>query len=466
MTLHDAAYAQRYRLRPARTFEQSIPDDELLESDRGRAELVAKQYGRYLAYVPGRGWQVCTRELVWEADPGHRVMMLIADVCGITSEPTLRRAEGFLRHMCAVPPVDFIEHTDVLHCADGKVLLLRTGELRDAEPEDFCQWSTGIRYRPTAGSAPWTRFLSWVLPDDDTQAWVQRWFGYCISPRASEEKIMLLHGPGGDGKSTLLEAIAGVFGKYAQGGIDPALVLRGGRVDHPTEVASLNGKRLAWINELSDDAALDEAKLKRLVSTGFVRARFIARDFIEVPISWKFVITTNTMPDVVGVTRGTWRRIVPVQLRSLEDLRATGQLIYDPSDPNAPTDLKELLAQPAQQEAILNWLVDGYQRYMQYGLEPLPGALQQNADSYRDQEDRVGDFVMAHLAYHEGGVLTSAALVEMLRNYRARGVTAKTVGQWLEQNWGATYHRHADGTPAGGRGWRGVQAVSVPRPSI
>lgn len=454
MTWQDDVTRARFQLRPPREFEQTVGNDDLLSSDRGRAQFVAGQYGRQLAYVPGRGWLVCsTAEKVWEADAGGlRVMQLIADATGATSSATVKRSEEMLRLERRVAPEDFVEHPEVLHCAGGQALVLRTGEVRPAEPEDFCTWSTGVRWNPSAGSEPWARFLAWVLPDPDARDWVQRWFGYCLAPRSVEEKVLLLHGPGGDGKSTLLEAVAGVLGRYAQGGVDPALVLRGGRVDHPTEIASLAGKRLAWINELADDARLDEGKLKRLVSTGSVRARFIARDYIEVPISWKFVMTMNTRPEVVGQSTGTWRRLQPLQLRSLRDL--AGQVILDPANPGL-TELKEILDAPEQREAILRWLVVGYQRWLNRALgEDIPSALRDEAEAYRDEEDVVGEWCREVLVFGEDRHLLARDLRAMVERSRTPGIGLRAVERWLE-TWGYRKVRHASDRESG-VGWRGV----------
>lgn len=449
MTVQQDAYRRRYRLRAPREFRQTADAD----TDRGRAEQVAGRLGRQLAYVPGRGWLICASGGVWEADPGaHKVRSLIYDVTEAESEGAIRRAEYLLRDVCLVVPEDFTEHTDVLHLAGGQVLVLSTGETRVCEPEDYCQWSTGVYWRPQADSRAWTQFTEWVLPQPEVREWVRRWFGYCLAPRAAEEKVVLLHGPGGDGKSTLLEAVAGVMGKYAEGGVDPGLVLRGGRVDHPTEVASLTGKRLAWINELADDAQLDEAKLRRLVSTGFVRARFIARDYVEVPISWKFVISTNTLPDVVGVVEGTWRRLIPLQLRSLRERR---EPIWDPADPDE-RDLKALLAGEDARSAILAWLVRGYRDWLDHPLAEIPAELELAGASYREEEDRVRAFIEQYVEVDPESVLLSRDLEEAIRGYRGRGVTSKTVRAWLEGR-GYPVTRHADGTRTGPRGWRGLR---------
>ena len=62
----------------------------------------------------------------------------------------------------------------------------------------------------------WHQFLSEVTVDDKgLQEYLQRWFGYCLSGKTSEQKFLIIFGPPASGKSVFLEVIKYVWGDYA-----------------------------------------------------------------------------------------------------------------------------------------------------------------------------------------------------------------------------------------------------------
>src|SRR5690606_40324552 len=93
---------------------------------------------------------------------------------------------------------------------------------------------------------------------------VQRLAGYSASADTGTHVFPFLHGPGGNGKSQLMEVLRKLLADYAA--TAPAGFLMVGRQEHSEELARLQGLRLVVASERHTDARLDEAKLRELTS--------------------------------------------------------------------------------------------------------------------------------------------------------------------------------------------------------
>ena len=84
----------------------------------------------------------------------------------------------------------------------------------------------------------WERFIREVFADDaETIAFVQRAVGYSLTGKIIEHVIIVLYGLGSNGKTTLIDALHGLPGPYAQHAPTDLLLARRGQ-HHPTEPRS------------------------------------------------------------------------------------------------------------------------------------------------------------------------------------------------------------------------------------
>lgn len=76
----------------------------------------------------------------------------------------------------------------------------------------FCRNRLPVRYNPNAGeTVQWKAFLSQLLQEEDILT-LQEFFGYCLIPSTKGQKMLLLTGKGGEGKSrvgVVLQALLG-----------------------------------------------------------------------------------------------------------------------------------------------------------------------------------------------------------------------------------------------------------------
>lgn len=111
-----------------------------------------------------------------------------------------------LRMECCVESLPIQE--DRIHVENGTLYL--DGSF--SEEKAFCRNRLPVRYNPNAGkSVQWKAFLSQLLQEKDILT-LQEFFGYCLIPSTKGQKMLLLTGKGGEGKSrvgVVLQALLG-----------------------------------------------------------------------------------------------------------------------------------------------------------------------------------------------------------------------------------------------------------------
>ena len=112
-----------------------------------------------------------------------------------------------LRSECFSPPLPI--YHDRIHVANGTLFL----DGRFEESKDFCLNCLPVRYDPDAPRPErWLRFLDELLIPEDILT-LQEFMGYCLIPSTKAQKMLMLVGKGGEGKSRVgivLSALLGI----------------------------------------------------------------------------------------------------------------------------------------------------------------------------------------------------------------------------------------------------------------
>ena len=165
-----------------------------------------------------------------------------------------------------------------LNCSDATIDL-RTMKPGPHNPADLITKVTRAAYDPHAINTTWTAFLQKVLPDDEIRCYVRRVLGVALLGMVIEHNLVILTGPGRNGKGTFYKAACFALGDYADMA-DPEIFMdRKGA--HPTGDMSLLGLRLAVVSESGRGRALDEARMKRLTGGDTISARYLYKDQVS-----------------------------------------------------------------------------------------------------------------------------------------------------------------------------------------
>jgi putative DNA primase/helicase len=266
----------------------------------------------------------------------------------------------------------------LLNCPDG-TLDLRTGTLRPHRREDLITKLCPTPYQLASPCPTWLRFLKEVFAQKkELIDYIQRLLGYCLTGDTSEHLLAVLHGNGANGKSVFINTILAVMGgDYAMTAMPDLLMERKGE-RHPTEIATLFGKRLLVCQETGSGRRLHEPLAKWLTGGDRLQARKMKEDFWEFTPTHKAVLVTNYKPEVRGTDEGIWRRLrlIPFEVTFPEDQqdKQLGQKLL------------------AEAPGILAWAVQGCLEWQRDGMR-TPECVTQATTKYREEEDVVRCFL-------------------------------------------------------------------------
>jgi putative DNA primase/helicase len=325
-------------------------------------------------------------------DPEHR-KRLAAHAIKLESEPRLRSMIELAKSepTIAVAP-EQLDADPLLLAAGNGTLELRTGKLREPDPDDLLTRGTDVPFDSDADCPRWRRFLAEVFDSDrELIAFVQRFAGYSLTGLTDEHVLAVLHGTGCNGKSTLVETVRQVIGDYgATAAFDSFSRVRGDRGPR-NDLARLHAARMVIAAESSEGRRLDEATIKQLTGGDTVAARFLYGEHFEFVPRFKLWLVTNHRPRVDGADDAIWRRLrlVPfeVSFEGREDRNLRAEL-----DGELP--------------GILRWAVEGCLAWQRDGLGEA-AAIEQATREYREDEDVLGAF-LAERCEGEGEVETTA----------------------------------------------------------
>lgn len=312
----------------------------------------------------------------------------LRSVGGVRSTLEFARSGGEAPLVIEGPEVDAQPH--LLACPNG-VVDLRTGEGRDGRPEDYLLRATPTPWEGLSAPCPlWEdTMLKIFVGDTDMVDFMQRLLGHALWGAVVENKFPNFIGDGGNGKSTISEAIGRILGELS-GTLPPEMLLDQHRVRNSAAPSSdlmrLRGLRVAWLSESSENARFAGERVKQLSGGDSICGRNPHDKFMsQFTPSHTLFFSSNHKPAAPAGDYAFWRRVILVQFpaRFVKEPAASHEF---PKDKHLGEKLK------AEDSGILAWLVRGCLAWQQRGLDP-PAAVLAATDEYRSDEDHVGLFL-------------------------------------------------------------------------
>ncbi|MGX9921760.1 phage/plasmid primase, P4 family [Streptomyces sp. NPDC002248] len=260
----------------------------------------------------------------------------------------------------------------------GGIVNLATGEVMPSDPAALHTRSTSIAPDASLPTPRFHQYLADTFGDDrDLLGFVQRLAGYSASADTSTHVFPFLHGPGGNGKSVLMEMLGGLLADYAAPA--PAGFLMAGRQEHSEEIARLQGLRLVVASEVNQGSKFDEAKLKELTGGDPLTARYMHGSFFTFTPTHHLWLMGNHQPRVTAGGDSFWRRLrlLPFTYKVPEDRKIDGLAA-------------QLLAEEGP--GILAWVIAGAIAHFRDGLRE-PESVKAATQAYAAEEDHIGRFL-------------------------------------------------------------------------
>jgi P4 family phage/plasmid primase-like protien len=254
-----------------------------------------------------------------------------------------------------------------------------------------------VVYNAVADCPAWRAFLALILPDPAVRDCLQRALGALLFGRNDSQCALLFRGGGGNGKSTLVEALQYVLGERdgyaAPCKIEMFLVTQNVSAGQATpEEVDLPGARAYIASEPSARDELSAKKVKALTGGDLRPARALGLPQFVYRPSGVPILSFNRTPKIKDEDEGTRRRLVffpfEVNLRELppEKRRTSSEAARELRD-EAP--------------GILNWLLDGFIEWRTRlergqgkppGIDP-PAVMAELKDRLLESADPVGEFI-------------------------------------------------------------------------
>lgn len=299
-------------------------------------------------------------------------------------ERILKDATGELR----INAAEFDNNPYLINCQNG-TYDLKDLSFREPRYDDYLTMQTRFSHTisKTAKCERWIQFIEEVTEgDEDKKDFLQRALGYSILGMNNEECMFILYGKTTrNGKSTLLNTVEYLLGDYAK--VAPVgMICRGDRqkdADAPSPIlASLKGKRFVTMAESNSYGKLDEEQIKQLTGGEEISARALYQSAITFKPQFSMWLSCNDLPIVTDKSLFASERIKVVDFSRH----------FTPEEQD--THLKDKLITPKAMQGIFNWLVQGYQKYLDRGLS-VPDSINMVIKSYEKENDTVLQFLEA-----------------------------------------------------------------------
>lgn len=279
---------------------------------------------------------------------------------------------------------EFDESPYLFNCQNCTVNLA-TGSASVHDPLDYITKVSNVWYDPDAKSEEFERFISSVMQNDEELInYLQRALGYSLSSATFQECFFIMYGKSTrNGKGTLNSTMAYMLGDYAKTAPYEAFESKkykssGGASE---EIARLAGSRYVAVSEPSEDMVLNSALIKTLSGNDKITARYLYENSFEFVASFKLWINTNHLPSIPddSVFKSGRVQLIPFNKHFNQKEQDKG--------------LKSRLVKRENISGAFNWCMEGFQLMAQEGGLNAPERIQQEIDRYREDNDRIGEFI-------------------------------------------------------------------------
>ena len=259
---------------------------------------------------------------------------------------------------------------------------LATGIMREPNPADYITRQTSVA--PVEGPHP---MFDQVIEcatggDPEMRSYIWRWLGYVLTGSVQEEAFLFLYGKPACGKSTLVEAIAGVMGLPQDSGYAtkvPIELFTESKHDRSGDAHVLHGTRFAFCAETEENRHWKAALLKETTGGDTLTGERKYENIFAFRPSHKILVHGNHKPHMRTADEGLRRRMHLLEYKS--DI------------PEDKRDLKFKDKLRAEYPAILASMIRGCLAWQDAGGLLKPQAITDTVSEYFTEEDTFGGWM-------------------------------------------------------------------------
>lgn len=237
--------------------------------------------------------------------------------------------------------------TDRIHVANGTLFLDGTF----TKEKEYCRNRLPVNYNPNACYPPeWIMFLDQLLEVDDIYT-LQEFMGYCLIPTTKAQKMLMIIGQGGEGKSRVGVVMRAIFGEsMVNGSLAKVETNRFARADLEHALVMVD----------------DDMKMEALPETNYLKLIITAELPLDLEKKGKQSYQGELYARFLGFGNGALKALYD---RSQGFFRRQIILTAKKKDPNRrdDPDLSEKLT--ANPEGVFLWCFYGLQRLIEQNYQ-------------------------------------------------------------------------------------------------
>lgn len=280
------------------------------------------------------------------------------------------------------------EAKSIINCLNGELHINgRTGEhrLEEHSYKSYLTSCLNVNYDPTATAPLFMKTVNEIFSNfKDSEQMVKHLgevCGYTIQPVKNIAAWWLFKGPGGDGKSTIINLLGAIL-KETQLNTSVKILSVGGANSYAHGVNSLVGKLSVIIEEIPSHHLFDDAGLKNLSANKGMEANPKGKDTFNFTYCASLIMCSNTFPSIRDVSSGTYRRanVIPFNAQFVKRNKA---------DINREADI---INDPVEMSGMLNFFLEGLQRLRDRGRFNPPPSCRKATEDWQLQSNNLFRF--------------------------------------------------------------------------
>jgi putative DNA primase/helicase len=272
-------------------------------------------------------------------------------------------------------------------------------KVRNPKREDFITYQLPFKYDSSAIAPRFKQYLDEVLPKEKLQKILAEFIGYVFvkTEQLKLEKALILHGPGGNGKSVFFDIVNALLGPENVS----TYTLESLTNQNGYYRAKIANRLVNYGSEISTN--MQTAMFKQLVSGEPVEARLPYGEPFTLNNYAKLVFNCNELPTDVEHTNAFFRRfmIIPFEITIPEE------------DQDKQLSKKII---DSELSGVFNWVLDGLKRVLKQKGFSQSDVIQERNNQYRKESDSVQMFI-SERGYSES-MVDWTALKELYAKYK------------------------------------------------
>ena len=346
---------------------------------------------------------------------------------------------------------DLLLYQDRIHVANGTYHLDGTFSTE----KDYCRNRLPVAYHPEAPQpVTWLHFLSQLLEPEDILT-LQEFIGYCFIPSTKGQKMLMLTGKGGEGKSRIGVVLRALLGTNMKtGSVAKVETSNFARADLEHELLMLD----------------DDMKLEALPQTNNIKAIITA----ELPMDLERKRQQSYQGDLyvrfIGLGNGVLQALHD---RSVGFFRRQIILTTKEKDPNRKDDPYIAEKMTAEAEGIFLWALEGLHRLIanDFRFTLSQSALDNLNDAVSDGNNII-DFLASegYIRFRADYEASSKNLYAVYKQWcddnALNSLSQKSFGSFLKQNESRYNLEYTNKVNIGGgrfaRGFVGIELLQSP----